>query len=128
VFPLTNAFSLRRCLTPTLLALMLAVRLLSPAGFMPSFEHGSVAVVECPDSNDGGSASRSMHHHGGKRADHPPCPYAAAAGEAALDHGPAAPAAPSLQAPPILLGPGLVSIERKDLRERPPARAPPTPA
>jgi len=43
---------LKQCSTPmraligALVAMLLAIRLMSPAGFMPSFEHGSVTIVE----------------------------------------------------------------------------------
>jgi hypothetical protein len=56
-----------------LVALLLGVRLLSPAGFMPSFEHGAVAIVACP--NAGPPVSHHDHH---RPKNEQPCPYAAA--------------------------------------------------
>jgi hypothetical protein len=46
-----------------LLALLLAVRLLSPAGFMPSFDRGTITIVACPDAASA-PAMMGHHHHG----------------------------------------------------------------
>jgi hypothetical protein len=69
-----------RALLGVLLALLITTRLLSPPGFMPSFEHGTVVIVSCPDFDS--NAGQPMQHHGhGKPAKaHQPCPYAAASG------------------------------------------------
>ena len=62
-----------RFLFVALFALLLGLRLLSPAGFMPSFEHGAVTIVACPDA---GLAPAHHDHKKAKTAQ--PCPYAAA--------------------------------------------------
>ena len=62
-----------RSMFAALFALLLGVRLLSPAGFMPSFEHGTVAIVACPDA---GPPLAHHDHHPPKSEQ--PCPYAAA--------------------------------------------------
>ncbi len=108
-------------------ALILAVRLLTPAGFMPAFEHGSVTIVACPDGD--GGAVPSSHHHGRPKKLHQPCPYASASSLAGL--GP--------DFTPLLIGVLVVGLalllgrpfqflERSRARERPPLRAPPLPA
>ena len=55
-----TAPALTRSICAALLALMMAVRLLAPAGFMPSFEHGAVTIVACPDADAGGAMA--AHH------------------------------------------------------------------
>ena len=64
-----------RLLFAAVCALLLALRLLSPAGFMPAFDRGSVTIVACPDAEP---ALESMPHHHGHAAVHQSCPYAAA--------------------------------------------------
>lgn len=111
-----------------MLALMLALRLLTPAGFMPAFDRGAVTIVACLDADGGPSAGAVHHHHGGSKAVHETCPYAAAAGLGGL----AADFAPILAllilAPALLLGRTFQFIERQATRLRPPSRAPPIPA
>jgi hypothetical protein len=123
-----NAPALTRSICAALLALLLAVRLLAPAGFMPSFEHGAVTIVACPDA-DGGALPVSAHHHDGhSKKLHQPCPYASASGLGAL-----APDLPLLAgvlifAAALLLGRTFLFLERHRTRDRPPLRGPPIPA
>ena len=66
-----------------MLGLLLALRLLSPAGFMPAFANGQVTIVVCPDAFAAPIAAR--HHHGETgQSLHQHCPYASAAGPGAL--------------------------------------------
>lgn len=59
-----------------MLALLMAVRLLNPAGFMPAFDHGSVSIVPCPDGDPVPTQMAHHQHHGdAKLQQH--CPYAA---------------------------------------------------
>ena len=82
---LRSAATVERGLWTALLALALALRLLTPAGFMPAFDHGAVAIVVCPDSDSFNSVSAAHHHHhGGSKAVHQPCPFAAASGLGAV--------------------------------------------
>ncbi len=62
-----------------LLALLLGLRSLAPAGFMPSFDHGAVTIVACPDAS---AAVAPMHHRHpvDHSIAHQLCPYAAGAG------------------------------------------------
>jgi hypothetical protein len=109
-----------------LLALLLALRSLAPAGFMPAFDHGAVTIVACPD------AVPAMHHHhhpADHSSAHQPCPYAAAASLGALGPDWAPLLIPVVFfAVALLLGRTFLFIERQTSRERPPAIGPPLPA
>ena len=116
-----------RTICAALLALLIAVRLLAPAGFMPSFDRGAVTIVACPDA-DPGAAPTSVHHHGHSKQLHQPCPYAAASG---LGPHPAhlAPLIGVLiLSAALLLGRTYLFVERHLAHERPPLRGPPLPA
>jgi hypothetical protein len=107
------------------LGLMLATRLLVPAGFMPEFGNGTLSIVSCPDA--GPAAGGHYSHHGQPKKTHSPCPYAAGATAASL-----ADADPQLLI--ALFGAALLAwrtfvfLQRSSSRERPPARGPPIPA
>jgi hypothetical protein len=123
-----NAPALTRSICAALLALLLAVRLLAPAGFMPSFDHGAVTIVACPDADGGVVTPMSAHHEGHSKKLHQPCPYASASGL-----GAPAPDLPLLAgvlvlAVALLLGRTFLFLERHRKYERPPLRGPPTPA
>jgi hypothetical protein len=62
------------------LALLLACRLLAPAGFMPSFDHGAITIVACPDAELAAPTMLGHHQHGRSKTQHQPCPYASASG------------------------------------------------
>jgi hypothetical protein len=110
-----------------LFALLLALRLLSPAGFMPAFEHGSVSIVICPDYEPPASPM-AHHHHGGTKKVHAPCPFASASAVGAIgDETPWLVAALLLSAP-LLLGRTFRFIAKHSSHERPPLRGPPLPA
>lgn len=110
-----------------MLALLIAVRLLSPAGFMPSFEHGSVAIVGCPDAEPA-AAPMAHHHHGGAKKLHQPCPYAAGAAAGTLANAFALLAVVLLFGASLLFGRPFRFLERHRTGERPPLRGPPVPA
>lgn len=107
-------------------AVLLALRCLAPAGFMPAFDDGAVTIVSCPDAN--GAATSRMHHDGEHKSFHQPCPYASAASLGALTPD----WTPLLQvlafAVALLLGRTVLFVERHATRERPPSRGPPIPA
>jgi hypothetical protein len=109
-----------------LFALLLAVRSLAPAGFMPSFEHGAVTIVACPD------AAPVVHHHhhpADHSVAHQPCPYAAASSLGALGPDWMPLLLPALFfAVALLLGRTFLFIERQVRHGRPPAIGPPIPA
>ena len=108
-----------------LLALGLAIRLLSPAGFMPAFERGAVTIVICTNSQ--GLAPKATHHHHGPNKIHPPCPYAAGSSPALLTAAPPLFAALAIFGPALLVLPPFSFVERHRAFERPPPRGPPLP-
>lgn len=110
------------------LALLLSLRCLAPAGFMPAFVHGAVTIIPCPDAQ--GAAARMMHHgqHPGHSIPHQPCPYAAASSLGALGGDWALLPVPILFAPALLSGRTFRFMDRHASRERPPAIGPPIPA
>lgn len=109
--------------------MILALRLLSPAGFMPSFEYGSVTIVACPDVGFEAAHATSMHHHShGKSKDHQPCPYASASSLGALGIDLTAISDVLILVAALLLGRTFRFIERHSSHLRPPLRAPPIPA
>ena len=128
VLRMANASIPARALLATLLALVLALRLLTPAGFMPAFDGGAVTIVACPDADDGAPVSLLHHHHGGSKVPHQPCPYAAASGLGGLAADFAPLLAVLILVPALLLGRTFFFLERSRIRLRPPSRAPPIPA
>ena len=119
---MASAPAMKRALCATLLALLLAVRSLSPAGFMPSFEQGRLAIVTCPDASPMPMAGYSHGDHDKARQQ---CPYVAASSLGALGAS-----FGSLLEAPVLgdtLRRGVPQTEAPtlDRRLRPPTRAPP---
>lgn len=112
-----------RSAAAALFALLMAVRLLSPAGFMPAFEHGAVSIVACPDG-DPAPTPMAHHHHGDPKLQQH-CPYAAGSAPATAADV-AAVAAVLVAAALLLAGQPLQSFQRRRQRERPPLRGPPT--
>lgn len=116
-----------RTLCGAFLAVILALRVLSPAGFMPAFDHGAVTIVVCPDAQSGPPVMAG-HHQGHSKALHQPCPYAAGSATGPLGTSLAPLVAGLILAAPLLLGRTFVFIERNRAHERPPLRGPPLPA
>jgi len=124
-----------RLMLAALMALAMALRLLSPAGFMPAFDHGAVTIVACPDAGPMPTAmpmpmamSMPMDGHG-KSGDKPhqqPCHCAsAAAASGPLPSGSSAVLA-SENVPLALFAAALVQAPLiSNGRERPPATGPP---
>lgn len=110
-----------------LLVLLLGVRLLSPAGFMPTFEHRSVAIVVCTDAEPVPVPMAHHHHHGDPKKLHQLCPYAAGAASATLTEF-------ALFAEGLRVGVALLAgrpfrfLQRHRPYDRPPLRGPPLPA
>jgi hypothetical protein len=119
-----RASAIVRTVTAAALALLMAARLLSPAGFMPSFEHGAVAIVICPDAEPT-AAPMAHHHHGGAKKLHQPCPYAAGAAAGALADAFALLAAALVFGAALQLGRTFRFLERHRSHDRPPLRGPP---
>jgi hypothetical protein len=115
--------TIRRLAAAVLFALLLAMRLLSPAGFMPAFDQSGISIVVCPD---GDPAPPMMHHHHhdghGKLQQH--CPYAAGSAPAtAVDV--ALVLAAMLVLAALVAGRPFASLRYHGLRDRPPLRGPP---
>jgi hypothetical protein len=107
-------------------ALLVAMRLLTPAGFMPAWSDSKVRIILCDDS--GTQIDAATHHaHQGKSdgsKHHQSCPYAAASAIPFLS--PAIAVAPPLEIASDLsasIQPARFQVERRI--ERPPSRAPP---
>jgi len=126
MLPVRQASVLVRAVLGAALALLIAVRLLSPAGFMPSFEQGSVTIVACPDLDP--PSAMGHHHHGTKGKAHQTCPYAAASVLGATDVGGLILAAVLLVGAALLLGRPWDYIAADRRYRRPPLRGPPVPA
>lgn len=109
-----------------LFALLLAVRSLAPAGFMPAFGDGAVTIVACPDAQSPGPMP--AHGHGEHKSFHQPCPYAAASALGALMSEWAPFLGLVLLAALLLASPSPASVMVHWVRHRPPSRGPPLPA
>jgi hypothetical protein len=107
-----------------LFGLLLAIRLLAPLGFMPSFEHGTVTIVVCPDAQPS-PPPMVGHHHRHSQTVHQPCPYAAASGLGAVGADFVALLDVLIFAAALLLGRTFLFLERNSFHERPPTRGPP---
>src|SRR3954451_7270495 len=85
--PMRAPPALPRSAWAAMLALVLALRLMTPTGFMPSFDHGQLSVVPC-DGIVAAPPPMKMAHGGQHdehgRAGHQTCPYAAGAAPALL--------------------------------------------
>ncbi|HEX6783556.1 MAG TPA: DUF2946 family protein [Sphingomicrobium sp.] len=122
-----SAPALTRAAWAVLLALLLAVRSLAPAGFMPAFDRGQVTIIACPDAGPIAPPMAGHHHHSGHdQSTHQQCPYASASplGTVGFDFG--ALLEIVLLAGAILGGTAL-RLERNIRQLRPPARGPPLP-
>ncbi len=110
------------------LTLVLALRLLTPAGFMPTFEDGRLTIVECPGSGTAPAmpAMPSMHHDRNQTCQS--CPHATATGAGLVDSGPTALGSASFLAVPLLRAFAFVLPDRSIAHDRPPAIGPPIPA
>jgi hypothetical protein len=107
-------------------AVLLALRLLNPAGFMPDFRAGAVTIVACPDADPAPSHHAPMHH--GKKAPHQPCPYAFAASLGTADPAPPPVLGMLLLGAAPLIGHSAAAIAPRRQHHRPPSTGPPLPA
>jgi hypothetical protein len=128
VIGLRSAPTLTRSAWALLFAFVVALRLLTPAGFMPAFERGAVIVVVCPDDSLAVPAIAHHHHGGGQKTVHQPCPYAAGAASGLVGGEVALFAVVLLFGAVLLVGRAFGFLERRRSHERPPLRGPPLPA
>lgn len=109
------------------MALLLALRLLNPAGFMPEFDHGTVTIVACPDGVIGSGVA--AHHDGHSKAKaHQTCPYASAGALGGLANDLPLLAGLLVLGLALLLGRPFTFLDKQRAHERPPLRGPPIPA
>ena len=128
---MTRYSAFRRSVAAALLALLLGLRLLGAAGYMPAFEHGAATIIVCPDADADAPLAVDVahHHHGQSEHKHGGvCPYASASSLGALGAEFGALLAVLIFAAALMLGRTFLFLERNRLRERPPTRAPPLPA
>lgn len=125
MFGVRSAPALPRSAWALLFAVALALRLVTPAGFMPAFDRGAVSVIVCPDDGPAGQTIAHHHHGGGQKIVHQHCPYAAGASGGFLTGEVAAIALIALFGSAVLLGRAFSFLERRRPRERPPLRGPP---
>src|SRR6185503_5519177 len=118
----------------TLLALLLAVRIIASAGYMPSLEHGRLSLMLCPDGEWTAPATAMPamagmgHDHGSSQAHHQQCPYAVAAA-IPFASGDSAPLLPLPLLVFAILGAAfLAPLARRSRFERPFSTGPPIPA
>jgi hypothetical protein len=111
-------------------ALLLSLRLLGSAGYMPAVENGALIIIACPDADVNAPLAipDGHHHHHGAKHSHGTCPFAEASalGALAADFTPLL--AVVIFAVALLRGRTLLSFNRQRTRERPPAIGPPIPA
>ncbi|HWI88487.1 MAG TPA: DUF2946 family protein [Sphingomicrobium sp.] len=126
-----TAPALKRSICALLFALLLGLRLLGTAGYMPGFDHGAVTIVACPDADTDAPLALDLthHHHGHSKHKHGGlCPYASASALGALGPEFGAFLAVLILTAALLLGRTYLFLERSRTHERPPLRGPPIPA
>ena len=106
-----------------LLAAILVLRLLTPAGFMPVFEGGRLTIVACPDASP--AAPSPAHHHGDAGKTPHSCAYATASGLGSLTPDPVTLPEPLLLGAAMVLLSAWLFAARSRVPERPPSTGPP---
>jgi hypothetical protein len=124
------ASDLSRRAAAVLVALLLALRLVGSAGYMPAFEHGALTIIVCPDAelNAPLAIPGAHHHHGQTSHKQNVCPYADASALGFITNDFPPLIAPLAIALVLLLGRPFLFIERHRAQDRPPQRGPPLPA
>ena len=128
---MTRFSDIQRSAAAALVALLLGLRMLGATGYMPTFEHGELAIIVCPgaDADAPLAVDVAHHHHGNSKHKHSgACPYASASSVGALGAQFSPLLAVSMFAAALLLGRTFLFLERSRLRTRPPTRGPPLPA
>lgn len=113
-----------RALWAVLFALALALRLVTPTGFMPAVEHGRLTIVECPGSFPQPILPmHGMDHSRGKASQD--CPFATATGAGWAGEQPSIPIKPLVISTPQWLGAERSFSLPRGQHDRPPAIGPP---
>lgn len=110
------------------MALLLALRLLNPAGFMPAFDRGAVTIVACPDGAPVAGVAGHDHQQHSKAKLRQTCPYASAAALGGLVSDAPPLAALVIVGLALLLGHSFTFLDKQRAHARPPLRGPPIPA
>jgi len=111
-----------RALWAVVFALALALRLVTPTGFMPAVEHGRLTLVECPGSIPL-PPMHGMDHSRGKASE--PCPYATATGAGVAGEQPRLQLEPMAGSAPEWRGAERIFSIPRGQHDRPPAIGPP---
>ncbi len=108
------------------LATMLALHVVTSAGYMPAFEHGRLSLMLCPDGEwtAPATAMRDMGSGHSPARPHQPCPYAAAASIPFAASGVAV-VTPVVEAISIAAVPALPSFNVEARFDRPHSTGPP---
>ncbi len=113
------------------LALLLVIRVVTSAGYMPDVEQGHLTLMLCPDGEwtVPSTTMPGMPHDGSKGIEgHQQCPFAAAAAMPLSNTAPAPLVAP-VALPLVLAGAPIISwISARPHFARPPSTGPPFPA
>ena len=125
-----NASARGRAICAVILALLLSLRLVGGAGYMPAFDNGRVSIVVCPGAGDNAplALNTQHHHHGKTQHAHGSCAYAAAASLGGLGPDWTPLAAIFLLITALLLARKPLFAAPVEPLAHPPARGPPLPA
>jgi hypothetical protein len=127
---MNRSSALCRSAAAALIALLLTLRLIGATGYMPALEHGTVAIVVCPDADANAplALGDAHHHHGKAKHNHGTCPYASASAPGALGTNFGMLLGVLILGAALLLGRPFRFLERHRRHERPLLRGPPLPA
>lgn len=116
------------------LALLLAMRLLTSAGFMPAWSAGQLSLVACDDAGAQVLARSAHREHAPEdgtkdgRKQGQTCPYAIASAQAWVDADPTVVVTTAFAAPILQLAAEPVALPSGQWASRPPSTGPPVQA
>lgn len=127
MLPMRTAPSHARAVWALMLALVLAVRLVTPAGFMPAVDHGRLTIVDCPGSDPAPMAPMTGMGHDKSKGDQT-CPFATATGAGTVGDQPLLLVPERFAAVPHAHDVDIHFSLPRGQHDRPPAIGPPIPA